>query len=460
MTLTTARQVYSDAADAVARAVVVTLTMAPLIGCLAAWPCLALDRPGRGLDWSHPWDPPYDAAAAANHSDEYAWRLFIALNWPADPVGRVADAHARFGTDRPVVWETWQSSGEVYLVRGVDPGPWMPGDPARPMPPERRFESDALKDLGNVRHIVGGAMVPLRDAVAGARRLTEIRLNRLAFEFIRGRGLYNIEGQLRAAARGTVSFPPWAREVKAKWRPIDAAAAPRYHTVTVTLADGTRRLYGLTALHIASKDLPHWFWATFEQVDNPRLPDAEGWQLPSRDGFACRGLPADCNRAPAGVGLEGTPWQYYRLRGSMTGYLDGEGRPQRLANSELETGMQASASCMTCHSRSSIGVVAGAPARLAVFDDERTRRGFTGVPQSDWYQSSSDGQAGETETRFRPLDFVWSLSLAKPGPGYEAYFAGYRGQLHAATVHPRSSTPGVRARESGTGDAPGPGNEP
>src|SRR5208282_2024632 len=108
--------------------------------------------------------------------------------------------------------------------------------------------------------------------------------------------------------------------------------------VEVRMAGGAARLYGLTALHIVSKDLPQWFWATFEHVDNPRLPDADKWQLPSSDHFACRGEAADCNRMPRGIGLEQTVWQYYRLRGTLTRYVDDENRPLRLANSELEAG--------------------------------------------------------------------------------------------------------------------------
>src|SRR5262249_52113526 len=154
---------------------------------------------------------------------------------------------------------------------------------------------------------VGGKMVPLADPLAGARRLTEIRFNRLEFEFIRSRELYDLDGQLRAYESGdTVSFPYGSREVKAKWRPISSSDRSRYYTMELRLPDGTRQLYGLTGLHVASKDLPTWFWATFEHVDNPTQPDNEGWQLPSRDQFACRAAPADCNRAPRGIGLERT----------------------------------------------------------------------------------------------------------------------------------------------------------
>jgi hypothetical protein len=188
--------------------------------------------------------------------------------------------------------------------------------------------------------------------------------------------------------------------------------------VLVTLADGTTRLYGLTGLHIVSKDLPTWFWATFEHVDNPTLPDNEGWQLPSRDSFSCRGEPADCNRAPAGMGLEGTVWQYYRLRGTLTQYTDAAGEPQLLANSELEAGMQRTASCITCHSRAALAVIDGEPTRLAVFDTGDGgslpgivgRRSFFGEPRAEWFGRAAGGRR---EPLFRQLDFVWSMANAQ-----------------------------------------------
>ena len=361
-----------------------------------------------------PWTEPHDAATAAERSDEYAWRLFVALNWPAHPATRMPDTQAHLGKEGPVVWETWRSAGSVYLNRGTDPGPWLPAR-AEEQLPAQRFETVSAKELPNLRHIVGGVMVPVSNPPLESRRLTEIRMNRAAFEFVRTRELYNIEGQLRAyASAGGAEFPYGAMEIKAKWRPIREDERSRYHTLELPLPDGTLRWYGLTGLHIASKDLPTWFWATFEQVDNPSLPDNEGWQLPSRDHFACGDEKPDCNRAPAGIGLEGTVWQYYRLRGTLTRYTDGNGEPQRLANSELESGMQGSASCVTCHSRAAIGVVQGAPVRLDIFDtsakasSERglQRRGFIGTPEAAWFAPAAG-------PRFRSLDFVWSLTQAQ-----------------------------------------------
>jgi hypothetical protein len=361
------------------------------------------------FDWRNPWDPLHDPQQALLNSDEYAWRLFVALNWPADPRKRTANPSAPFGADQPVVWETWQNTADVFLEDGRRPGPWVVGDPA-PVANERRFELGSLKDMPNPRHIVGGRMVALSDPIADAKHLTEIRMNQASFDYIRTRELYNQEGQLRAVASGRrVDFPSGSTHIKARWRPITEAERSRYHTLVVTLADGSRRLYGLAALHIASKDLRYWFWATFEHVDNESLPDDEGWQLPSHDTFACRNESADCNAAPRGIGLADTVWNYYRLRGTLVRFVDTQNRPLLLANSELEAGMQTSSSCITCHSRASIGIVAGTPMRLPVFEsadsEYPTPRGYVGLPRADWF------------AQFQQLDFVWSLAKAHARSG-------------------------------------------
>lgn len=432
------------------------MTRAPSARLIAAALMILAAHASTALDWRKPWAEPQDAAAAEKNADEYAWRLFIALNWPADAVGRTADRAARFGADRPVVWETWQGTQEVYLEDGADPGPWAMRQSANPVPPERRFDTFSLQTMSNARHIVGGVMVPVVDPIATAKRLTEIRMNRTTFEFIRARELYNLDGQLRAFAdRGPVSFPYGSKEVKAKWRPINPSESSRYYTTRVTFADGTRRLYGLTGLHIASKDLPHWFWATFEHVDNPKLADSEGWQLPSRDRYSCGNDPADCNQAPRGIGVEGTVWQYYRLRGTLTGYVNSAGGPELLANSELETGLQRTSSCITCHSRASIGVIAGVAARLPIFDssqseadhDVRIRRGFNGLPQPEWFQSS--GPDGQEHAVFKPLDFVWSLMQAKPKRG-SALIAPGLSRNQSGGLMPRSSVVSANVDAAGS----------
>ena len=350
-----------------------------------------------------PWMPPTQAEAAAD-SDAYAWHLFVALNWPADPDRHAADSALRLGAaDRPAVWETWKNSADIFLHNGAEPGPWA----GAPLADERRFEVISPRDFPNLKHIVNGRMVPVADPLADAKRLVEVRVNRLSFEYIRAHRLYNVDGQFAAVADGKrVGFPPGAINVKAAWRPITAAEAPRYHTVSLKLADGSTRLYGLTALNIAAKSRPDWLWASFEHADNQFRADGDGWLHPSRDTFACRGQSADCNRSPADIGLEGTVWQNYRLRGTVTEFVDAANQPQLLGNSELEAGLQATASCITCHARASIGLVAGTPARLPIFKTGADRKGYVGRPDPQWFLGSRRDEA------FLPLDFVWSLSQA------------------------------------------------
>lgn len=383
------------------------LAVAAICLVVSQWACASTIS---GVDWSRPWEQPQDTRAAATFSDEYAWRLFVSLNWPADERARVADPAQPFGAARPVVWESWRNSKDVYREDGEDPGTWDATPVWDGGIGSARFETMSLKQFKRPMHIVNGVMVPLADPIEAAKQLTEIRLNRQTFDYVRDRELYNVEGQVRIFEGGaTVSFPMGSREVKARWRPITEADRARYHTLRVTLADGSTRLYGLSALHIMSKDLPTWFWATFEHVDNAARSD--GWELKSVDSFSCRGARADCSGTPPGIGLEGTVWQNYRLRGTMTGFVDLGGAPRLLANSDLESGFQGSSSCITCHARASIGVVEGRPGRLGVFISDTGdstalppggRRGYVGLPQAAWFR------------HYASLDFVWSLSKAQP----------------------------------------------
>ena len=406
--------------EAYARAGWVVTGMRPALAMLLC----VVAVPVWSLDWREPWRIPHDAAAAVDASDEFAWRLFVAVIWPAaDPSGS-ADPHAALGADRRCVWERWENSADVYRDDGADPGRWAavvePG-----IATAHRFETLSAATLSNARHIVAGRMEPLRDELDRSRRLVEIRMNRTAFDYLRKTGLYNLDGQIAAVAAGVpVEFPPGSIEVKASWRPIAASERQRYHTLRVRLANGETRLYGLNALNIAAKELPEWFWASFEHIDNASRAGGEGWRLPSRDRYACSGEAADCNRVPSGIGVERTVWEHYRLRGTQTRYLDAAGMPERLGNSELEAGLQETASCMTCHSRSALALEDGGVRRLEVLDPGAAdgppardagavpqRRGYIGLPDPAWFQAAGvDGRA----LNFQSLDFVWSLIQAKP----------------------------------------------
>lgn len=376
-----------------------------------------------------PWVEPQDTSAALNDTDKYAWRLFIALNWPADVAKRQADPSRKFGENTTTVWESWKlSSGdndEVFLAGGVDPGPWLPGKKI-----DRKledFESLPLQQRQRLKH-KKKQIDPKFDPTIPAGE-NENHMNKDAYEFIRDNDLYNVEGQealfdkaaqifMKASGEGRpvdfseirLDFPANAKEVKAQWRPIGEQEKSRYRWEEFEDEEGEKHLYGLTAIHITTKDLPNWLWATFEHVDNPKRDGAEPWIIPTRDRAAG---PAGF---PDGMGIEGTRWQYYRLRGTQIEFTNPTGEATILANSQIEQGFQTTSSCVTCHARATIGPkVRRAANRLSIFHRQYggTVVGSVGVLEENLFvrRSFSDPITGELQ--YLPLDFVWSFMRAK-----------------------------------------------
>lgn len=339
---------------------------------------------------------------AISDPDQYAWRLFVALNWPASAAPGIADSAKPLGSTGDTVWESWKNANEVFLVDGADPGPWSGGTkPA--IRSFREFDTRARQ-------------LQLRDAMLGKQKLffdpqtspqggNETRMNRAAYEFITTNDLFNLDGQRALAKRGdlTITFPPAAKEIKAQWRAITAADKPRYHWTEVRNSDGTTSIFGLTALHVISKDLPNWFWATFEHVDNPTLPNNAKWELPSNDTFGCKGQKPDCNRVPAGMGLEGTAWANYRLRGTQVDFATSRGGATLLANSQPEGPFQKTSSCITCHSRATVAATGRA---LDIFKPNGD--GYVGPVDPTWFKQPNGS------SKYVQFDFVWSLTRAQP----------------------------------------------
>lgn len=358
-----------------------------------------------------------DPRQALHDPDHYAWRLFVELNHPAEVSTKCPDTAKPFGSDGTVLWEAWRnvrfgSEDAVFRALGADPGPWR--SHAAP-----RIRSD--EDMSRISPKQVEGMTPqeifrqlatgeLADPAVG--NFNETRMNRDAYLFIRANKLYDKREQMRKAAEGTLNlaFPVGAKEVKAQWRRIREQDKSRYHWAEFQTNSG-KQLWGLTALHIITKDTPNWFWATFEHVDNGvaglrpgGFGDVnEGWEFPSVDRFACPNSPSTCAVSPSAVGetrIQGTKWEHYRLRGTQIDFVDTIGRPTRLANSQMEVG-QPDSSCMTCHA-------------LASVDREGHGLGFEftkGVPETSRFVDP----ATEKPNRMQ-FDFVFSLSRAQPSP--------------------------------------------
>lgn len=246
--------------------------------------------------------------------DQYAWQLFIALNWPAcpknseDPNCRPGEPDTRrwigSGGDAPTVWEQWSSADEVFRPGGAEPRPWGArgtsevcknheelGVRASAMPlltmDDGSLSLDALRRHTPREHHAGldptpPAAGPLIDQKGRWARF-EVYINKTAYDYIVDNKLYSKAGQKAFVAdKKQVAFPPTTNkdddpisiEVKVAWKAVDDHEKKRYHTTEAVFVDGSgncrTRTIGLVAMHIMAKIArnPTRIWATFEHVDN------------------------------------------------------------------------------------------------------------------------------------------------------------------------------------------------
>ncbi len=347
------------------------------------------------ISWNSlkPWRTPKDTATALNKPSLYAWQLFVSLNWPAKNNKCKPNKLKSLGDEGSTVWETWPSREQIFLADAKKPGNW--------------------KEVCRNRQLV----LPLEN-YSGFEDET-VRVNRSTYHYIRQNKLYSLDEQERLALAGVrnLNFPLGSQEIKAHWVRINEIDKPRYHWVE-TERDGGLVTYGLSGLHIVSKDSPNWFWSTFEHVDNDlRWPDIypngfRGWEYPSVDEAACPADRLDCNQIPEGFGLEGTKWENYRLRGTQTDWVDRRGNPTIGVNSQLESFLdQGSSSCLTCHALAVKGTHGNSMPIIpetGEFNNQGLGIGYIGAPDSKLFLDDNG-----VEVPYLGLDYVWTLRHAK-----------------------------------------------
>ena len=280
-----------------------------------------------------------NAGLAVNQPDEFAWRLFVEICQPVTPDGRV------------VIWETWANQEQIYA--NPNEAPVWPTSTA-PVKQLRAPRQQAVRAA-----TFGFPPLP-DDRVPGGNE--EVHDNRPAFDYIVKNGLWYQQGVLRQAAQpGGIHFPQEAVTVKARWRYLTEAQKPKYHWAEYQKG-GTNVLVGLIALHVTSKVIPNWHWATFEHVDNPGLADYMGvvdtfGLVPARlypnptpnqgcDGGKLKDQVVQLMKQKQ-LGAE---WTNYRLKGPQVDFTDSTGRDALLGNSITEEGFVASGGATACRS--------------------------------------------------------------------------------------------------------------
>ncbi len=248
--------------------------------------------------------------------DNFAWRAFVALAWPAltDPAHRGEPDRAKtLGDSGPRVWETFKSRYEVFQ-RGPDggalpPARWGSYEGRNPCGADVDNRTKTLAsfapfaDFNQASFTLGKFLSPL---IAQNRTYTryEVRINQAEFDSIVDHRWF-IRDAL-PTVEAPAQFNDGSVAVKAAWRILTDADPPavrrRYYVVTdaqvvdvaQSLAAGkpvcAKHDVALVGLHIAikTKYRPQWLWSTFEHVDNvppvgvgeAREPDAKDANAP------------------------------------------------------------------------------------------------------------------------------------------------------------------------------------
>ncbi|MEP7217379.1 MAG: hypothetical protein ABI876_00600 [Bacteroidota bacterium] len=383
-----------------------------------------------------------DPNPSMNNPDKQAWQLFVEVNKPAD-------------SNRPgrsAVWETWALAKDVYndpnkkpiwdSVTNVSKTPRdfdrLPLQQLMRLDEGLESESDSL---ARSRPKAGLDVFFIPTDLLADSTTDETRMNKVVFDYVANNDLYYVEGQEAFFNQSkVVDLPIQAKEVKAQWRRIGVADTGIYHYNSISVYDSVShktevQYWGLVSMHIISKDIPQWTWATFEHERNPGLPKAESdpnSYLHSRDSFGRKDgrISQELSKLLADRHMPGK-WSHYLLRGTQTGYITFEGRHTLLANTYIEEGFTTTSSCITCHSKATIGrkldfqelpqpvqnairigTSKRAPNfanRLSIFKvtNSDTTIADNGIPSLEWYFDDKGIR------RYIQTDFMWSFFRAK-----------------------------------------------
>jgi hypothetical protein len=377
---------------------------------------------GATLIATQPGSAQTDPNPAMNNPDQLAWTLFLTVN-----------ADAKTANNNNALFETWALDGQTFI-----PNPVWPTTPAPVAAGERA--------LGLVvqRHRAGGAAAPA--VVPGGNATEETRRNKPDFDFIVQNNLFKVSGLKAAfAANKQLSFPIDSIEVKANW--VEVGALKNFNGFTGTPEEAAKiyhvnsaggKQYALVAMHLISKLVPNWTWATFEHKDNPGRCDVIGCKdaFGAQPAFVPPQSPteptnnhyADCTKTPALAALFAKAnidpaYVNYCLKGSQADFTDNTGLAIRLGNSVTERFFVEQASCMTCHGRAAWDQT-GHATSFAGFDPisinlpltQNAANGPIGPINSNWYwvaggPPSYPSLVGETDIQRIALaaDFVWSI---------------------------------------------------
>jgi hypothetical protein len=218
--------------------------------------------------------------------DNFSWRAFLALVWPAkqEQRGKPDPALPLGAAGKPTVFETFKAEWEVFQPEGKDPAAWSKYDGANPCNVTGLVFGDImLAAFSKFANVGMAGFGPKLTGALVAQNGTYVRyavgFNESEFAAILAKKAY-----VRANLAGNIAFANGAVDIKAAWIDMKGVANPdRYHTRQAWLFDletntCTKTTVGLVGLHIVTKTAsrPQWIWTTFEHVDNVPAAGASG----------------------------------------------------------------------------------------------------------------------------------------------------------------------------------------
>ena len=342
-----------------------------------------------------------DPNPAVNEPDKISWQLFVQVNKPAAAGSKDA------------LFETWASNQTTFTQNPRWPGSTTPPacGPAVAQPAPAAPVPGPAVAAAAPKALTLPALVEFAPRLPGLQPHVvpgggeEVRRNKVTFDFIVCNNLFNRTGLKAAFAAGKpIVFPTDSIEVKADWVLANSVTDPsQYH---VNNAGGQQ--FALVGMHIISKQIPNWTWATFEHKNNAGRCDFMG----CRDNFGATkdvvgpqapvgGQYGPCDKTPALKKMfsdAGLPayWDNYCLKGSQVEFTTSTGAPTLLGNSIIEDGFVQTSSCITCHTRASVSSNGDMAQGLGFLPSGLSPNG---TPDPNWFINTLQ------------TDFVWSVAL-------------------------------------------------
>src|SRR5208283_58008 len=268
-------------------------------------PSPEIDSPNIPIDVCIPAEFPPDKNPI-EYFDDYSWRAFVALVWPALRGQRgVPDTAKPVGTTGvPLVFETFKADWEVFQPNGEAPSPWEvfggvsanPCASAVPAPGFNDFLLASVTKFGNLGEAGFGNLV----GSLVAQNKTYVRylaaFNRTEFDKI-----MKLKWFLRENLQPGLTFDNGSVDIKTSWIDMANIAHPeRFYTRKAWVKDPkteacTLTTVGLVGMHIVQKTptRPQWIWSSFEHRDNVAQSNPENiGPLTLNNGDANQPMPA------------------------------------------------------------------------------------------------------------------------------------------------------------------------